>query len=360
MDELRTAERRAMRRALDLAATPGLPLGPNPRVGCVVLSSSGEQLGEGFHRGAGTPHAEVVALSRCRPGAEPAVAVVTLEPCRHVGRTAACTDALRAAGVRRVVIGHPDPTPSAGGGAQLLRAAGIQVVEAMPTDIADRAAALVAPWLFGLAHQRPWVTWKVATTLDGRAAARDGSSRWITGPAARRDVHAVRAAHDVVLVGTGTALVDDPELTVRDGCGRALPHQPARAVMGLRDLPAHARAVAGPGRLIRLRTRDVDAALGDLFALGLRRVLLEGGPQLAAAFLGAGVVDEIVAYVAPALLGAGPAALADLGVVSIDDALRPRLVDVAVITDPPPDPSTAGTGPAADIRLTLRLDPPGA
>ncbi len=332
-------EQVALERALDLASTPGVPSGPNPRVGCVLLSAEGETVGEGFHRGAGNPHAEVEALRSVPPGRKAVTAVVTLEPCRHTGRTPPCVEALVAAGITRVVFAHRDPTPQAGGGGEALRAAGVTVVEAH----AARAAEVLRPWLFGVERGRPWVTWKVAATLDGRIAARDGSSRWITGAAARADVHELRAAHDVVLVGTGTLLADDPALTVRLPDGRDAPTQPTRAVMGLRPIPGDARVLTG-GPFLTLPTRDVGQALAELYEKGLWRVFLEGGGRLAAAFLRAGVVDEIVAYVAPALLGDGTPMVGDLGIGSIGDALRHRLVAVDVL------PREAPT----DVRITLR------
>lgn len=332
-------EQAALERALDLAATPGVLSGPNPRVGCVLLSAGGEVAGEGFHRGAGNPHAEVEALRSVPPGVKPVTAVVTLEPCRHTGRTPPCVDALIAAGIARVVFAHRDPTPQGGGGGDALRAAGVTVVEAP----AVRAAEVLRPWLFGVEHGRPWVTWKVAATLDGRIAARDGSSRWITGAAARADVHELRAAHDVVVVGTGTLLADDPALTVRLPDGRDAPTQPARAVMGLRPIPSDARILTG-GPVLALQTRDVGQALATVYEKGMWRVFLEGGGRLAAAFLKAGAVDEIVAYVAPALLGDGTPMVGDLGAGSISDAIRHRLVAVEAL--PPEDP--------IDVRVTLR------
>ncbi len=337
-------EAEAMARALALAATPGVPLGPNPRVGCVLLAPDGRVVAEGFHRGAGTPHAEADALARAGTAAVGTTAVVTLEPCNHTGRTGPCSHALVAAGVRRVVYAIADPNTVATGGTATLRAAGIDVEHGL---MADEARALNRAWLHGLAHGRPLVTWKFATTLDGRSAAADGTSQWITGAAARRDVHRLRAACDTVLVGTGTVLVDDPRLTVRDEHGRDVEHQPMRAVMGLRDLPPAAKVLDGAAPMIHLRTHDPHDALAQLHARGRQHVFLEGGPVLAAAFVRAGLVDEIVAYVAPVLLGAGPLAVADLGIGTIGAALRPTTADVTVIG------GEDGTSP--DVRITMRL-----
>lgn len=336
----------AMTRALTLARRG--PLGENPRVGCVVLDHSGAIAGEGWHEGVGTAHAETVALTRAGERARGGSVVVTLEPCAHHGRTRPCVDELIDAGVAQVVYGVPDPNPVASGGAAGLASAGVDVIEIGDPTLRAQAVDLVAKWAFAVGHGRPFMTWKLATTLDGRSAASDGSSRWITGPLARDDVHRLRAESDTVLVGTGTVVTDDPQLTVRSITGVRSRRQPRRAVMGLRELPADARVfdLEGDGdHVVRLRTRDPRAALAELWQAGSRQVLLEGGPTLAASFVQAGYVDEVVAYVAPALLGAGASAVGDLGLGSIDDARRFDLVDATVI----------GT----DVRLTMRALAPG-
>ncbi len=309
----------AMTLALDLATTPGVPLGPNPRVGCVLLRE-GRLLAQGYHRGAGHPHAEVDALAHC---ADPrgATAVVTLEPCNHHGRTGPCSLALIDAGVTRVVYALADPNPAAAGGAETLRAAGVDVAGPL---LEDQARAVNRAWLSGLTQARPLVTWKFAASLDGRSAASDGTSQWITGPEARADVHRLRGECDVILAGTGTVATDDPLLTVRDG----RPHQPLRAVMGLRTLDPEHRVFNHDAETVLLRTREPGEALAELYAMGRRHVWLEGGPTVAAAFLRAGLVDEVIAYIGPVLLGAGRAAVADIGVGTIDQALRLTLLDV--------------------------------
>jgi len=322
------AEQRAMRRALELAATPGVPLGPNPRVGCVLLDDDGRTVAEGFHRGAGTAHAEADALARAGVAARGTTAVVTLEPCNHTGRTGPCAQALVEAGVRRVVVAQRDPNPVATGGTATLRAAGVEVVHGL---CEDQARALNRVWTFAVDHRRPFVTWKFATSLDGRSAAADGTSRWVSSPAARRDTHRLRALCDTMLVGTNTVAVDDPLLTVRDEHDRPLVQQPLRAVMGERELDPGRRVFDGQAESLHLRTRDPHAALAELYARDRQHVFLEGGPTLAAAFLRAGLVDEIVAYVAPMLLGTGRSAVADLGIGTISDALRPEVTDVTVL-----------------------------
>jgi diaminohydroxyphosphoribosylaminopyrimidine deaminase/5-amino-6-(5-phosphoribosylamino)uracil reductase len=334
------AERRAMQRALDLAQTPGVPTGPNPRVGCVLLADDGQVVAEGYHRGAGTPHAEVDALTRAGHRARGTTAVVTLEPCNHTGRTGPCAQALVEAGVARVLYAQPDPNPLAAGGAETLRAAGITVEHGL---LAVEAHEVNRTWTFAIRHGRPFVTWKFAATLDGRSAAADGTSRWVSSPAARLDTHRLRGRADVVLAGTGTVLVDDPELTVRDQAGTTLPRQPLRAVMGLRDLPSGRRVLNDAAETAVLKTRDPAEALAQLRHRGRQHVFLEGGPTLGAAFLRAGLVDEVIAYVAPMLLGDGICAVADLGISTITDAVRFEAVDIAVV----------GEGNDANARFTL-------
>ncbi len=338
----RDDERTAMVRALELARSPGVPLGPNPRVGAVLLAPDGTTLAEGFHRGVGTPHAEVDALSRAGGRAAGATAVVTLEPCNHTGRTGPCSQALLAAGVARVVFAQADTSPVARGGAETLRRAGVAVDGGL---LAEQARAVNRAWTFAADHRRPFVTWKLATTLDGRSAAADGTSRWVSSAPARRDAHLLRGRCDAILVGTGTVLTDDPQLTVRDEGDADLPpeRQPLRVVMGRRPVPPDSRVLDDAAGTVVLPTRDPHEALTALFERDRQHVLLEGGPTVAAAFLRAGLVEEVVAYVAPTLLGAGRSAVGDLGVRSIGDAVHLDVVDV----------TTLGTGPETNVRLTL-------
>jgi diaminohydroxyphosphoribosylaminopyrimidine deaminase/5-amino-6-(5-phosphoribosylamino)uracil reductase len=340
------AEQRAMRRALALAVTPGVPLGPNPRVGCVLLAPDGTTVAEGFHRGAGTPHAEAAALAEAGDAARGTTAVVTLEPCDPTGRTGPCSEALIAAGVRRVVFAQSDPNPVARGGADRLRAAGIEVESGL---LAAEAEAVNRSWTFAVTHGRPFVTWKFATTLDGRSAAADGTSRWVSSRAARLDTHRLRARCDTMLVGTNTVDVDDPELTVRDELDQPVAVQPLRAVMGLRDLPGDRRIFNERAETVHLRTRDPLEALARLHELDRRHVFLEGGPALARSFLQAGLVDEVVAYVAPMLLGAGTSAVADLGIGTISEARHLRVTDVHVLT--------GHDGEDTNVRLTMSPHP---
>lgn len=334
------AEERAMARALELARTPSVPNGPNPRVGCVLIDAAGTTVAEGFHQGAGTPHAEVDALDRAGARARGTTAVVTLEPCNHTGRTGPCAETLVQAGVARVVFAQADPNPVAAGGAESLRDAGVDVVSGL---LADQARALNRVWTFAVTRRRPFVTWKLATTLDGRSAAKDGTSRWVSSVAARHDTHRLRALCDVVMAGTGTVLVDNPQLNVRHTDETPLAHQPLRAVMGLREVPAGSRVLDESAETVLLRTRDPREALDELFTRDRQHVFLEGGPTLAAAFVKAELVDEIVVYVSPVLLGAGTSSVADLGITRIADALRPDVDDVTVL----------GDGPDRNVRITL-------
>jgi diaminohydroxyphosphoribosylaminopyrimidine deaminase/5-amino-6-(5-phosphoribosylamino)uracil reductase len=342
--EVSTSEREndvaLMRRALELAARG--PLGdPNPRVGAVIADADGLLVGEGFHEGAGTPHAEVMALSQAGAAASRGTAVVTLEPCAHTGRTGPCAQALIEAGVARVVFAQSDPTPSARGGAMLLEEAGVRTTAGV---LAAESTLLNDAWTFSFVHGRPKVTWKFAATLDGRSGAADGSSRWITGQLARADVHRLRAECDAILVGTGTVIADDPALTVRRPDGSTTARQPLRVVMGLRPIPETARVRDVAARTLLLSTHDPVQALKELAEQEIHHVWLEGGPTVAAVFLRAGLVDEVIAYLAPALLGAGSPALGDLGIRSMDQALRLSPHEVTVI------------GP--DIRVRARIATP--
>ena len=226
----------AMRGALAASAQVLGTTSPNPPVGAVALDPDGELVGSGASAPPGGPHAEVNALREAGERARGGTVAVTLEPCRHTGRTGPCTQALLAAGVRRVVVACADPTELAGGGAQELRAAGVEVTTGLLEDEVRRGP--LEAWLTSQRTGRPFLTWKYAATLDGRAAAADGSSRWITGDAAREDVHRLRAEVDAVLAGVGTVLADDPQLTVRPDPG----HQPLRVVVDSnRRAPSSAR-----------------------------------------------------------------------------------------------------------------------
>jgi diaminohydroxyphosphoribosylaminopyrimidine deaminase/5-amino-6-(5-phosphoribosylamino)uracil reductase len=319
-----------MARARELGESVLGTTSPNPAVGAVILSADGAPVGEGATAPPGGPHAEITALAQAGERARGGTAVVTLEPCAHTGRTGPCADALLAAGIARVVVAVPEPTELAVGGADRLRAAGVDVV--LGVEQAAAEAGALAAWLTGIREQRPYVVWKVAATLDGRVAAADGSSRWITGEQARAAVHRLRATCDAVVVGSGTALTDDPQLTVRDEDGRTVAHQPLRVVVDRRDrVPATARVHDHTAPTLVSSAADPSALLAELFDRDVRRLLLEGGPTLVAAFLRAGLVDEAVIHLAPKLLGAGPSLVSDLGIPSIGRALSFSVVDVTLL-----------------------------
>ncbi|MET9668604.1 bifunctional diaminohydroxyphosphoribosylaminopyrimidine deaminase/5-amino-6-(5-phosphoribosylamino)uracil reductase RibD [Streptomyces sp. NPDC006475] len=331
------ADSTAMGRAIMLAARGLGSTSPNPVVGCVITDASGRIVGEGYHQRAGGPHAEVHALRDAGEGARGGTAYVTLEPCNHTGRTGPCSQALVDAGIGRVVYAVADPNPQATGGGDTLRAAGIPAEAGL---LAEEAAAGNTAWLTAMRRGRPFVRWKYAATLDGRIAAADRTSRWITSPEARADVHRLRAEADAVVVGSGTARADDPHLAVRGIEGAT---QPLRVVLDteatvvkpgarvLDDAAPTLVAIADDATtdlpdVVRLpragRGLSVPALLAALHERGVRSVLLEGGPTLAGAFVAEGAVDEVVGYLAPVLLGAGPAALADAGISTLPEALR--------------------------------------
>jgi diaminohydroxyphosphoribosylaminopyrimidine deaminase/5-amino-6-(5-phosphoribosylamino)uracil reductase len=357
------AEQRAMRAACALSAAALGRTSPNPPVGAVVLGPGGDVVGQGTTSPAGGAHAEVHALAEAGERARGGTLVVTLEPCRHTGRTGPCTTAVLDAGISRVVSACADPTPDAAGGAALLRAAGVGVETGVLSDEVERGP--LEAWLTSRRLGRPFVTWKYAATLDGRSAAADGTSRWITGDLARADVHRLRAEADAVVAGVGTVLADDPLLDARPAGGAPGPVQPLRVVVDSAGrTPLSARALAGSApAVVAMRAADAVRDPGyprtlalptgadgrvDLIALLDRlatehdvvSVLLEGGPTLAGAFVAAGLVDRVVGYVAPALLGDGPPALAGAGVGTIGAAHRLRLDEVVRVGD--------------DVRLTLR------
>jgi diaminohydroxyphosphoribosylaminopyrimidine deaminase/5-amino-6-(5-phosphoribosylamino)uracil reductase len=327
------AEIAAMHRALVLAETVRGRTAPNPAVGAVVLDADGHLVGEGATAPAGGPHAEVVALAAAGEQARDATVVVTLEPCNHTGKTGPCTEALIAAGVRRVVYALDDPNPEAAGGAARLRDAGIEVLAGVAAEQAHSGA--LRPWLFAIQAGRPFVTWKYAATLDGRVAAADLSARWISSAASRADAHIFRASVDAIVVGSGTVLADDPHLTVRGADDELASHQPLRVVLDRRHrVPQTARVLDGAAETLVLDTAVPRFALKALYDRGVRHVLLEGGPTVAGAFVEARCVDEVIAYLAPRLLGAGPAALGDAGITSLDEGVT---LDVDTVTRLGPD-----------------------
>lgn len=343
-----------MRRALDLARRGLGRTAPNPAVGCVLVAPNGQVVGQGWHHRAGLAHAEVEALRDAGPAAAGTTAYVTLEPCNHTGRTGPCTQALIQAGVVRVVVGAGDPNPQVNGsGVARLRDAGLSVDTGVEEAAAERVLAPFATWIL---TKRPLVVLKVATTLDGRIATSTGHSQWVTGPAARHDVHGLRNTHDAVMVGGGTLRVDNPALTTRlpDGSGR---NAKRIVVTASADLPATAQlftdGAASPlvltGEASDASRRlsdigndvvcvgagpdgvDLGAALDELGRRQITSVLVEAGSGLATSLLRDQLADRLIAYIAPKIVGgdglgwAGP-----LGIRTMDRSLR--LTDVSVRT----------------------------
>jgi diaminohydroxyphosphoribosylaminopyrimidine deaminase/5-amino-6-(5-phosphoribosylamino)uracil reductase len=311
-------ETRAMEHALQ-AALQG-PRGANPLVGAVVVGPDGQDLVTGYHRGAGTAHAEADAIAQAAAvglDLSGCTMVVTLEPCNHVGRTGPCAEAIIAAGITDVVYAVDDPHDPAAGGAATLRAAGIRVRSGLG---AEEALDLNRQWFEAVAAKRPFVTLHIAQTLDARIAAEDGTSQWISSPESLADNHGIRSRIDAILVGTQTVLVDNPRLTARDASGNPAPKQPVRAVMGLRGIPEDAAIHGDDGLAVHLPTRDPREALSMLYDAGTRHVMVEGGSSILSSFLAAGLVDELIVYLAPTLLGSGTPSLNGLGITSLPDA----------------------------------------
>jgi len=318
-------DERFMARALEIGKK-GDP-SPNPHVGAVVVAN-GEIVGKGHHERAGEDHAEVAAIRLAGKKAAGATLYVTLEPCNHVGRTPPCTDAILAAKIARVVVGCSDPNPHVeGGGIERLKKAGVEVVSGVMQPQAQR---LVAPWSKFVTAGIPYVSLKLALSLDGRIATRTGASKWVTGPEARARVHVIRAQHDAIAIGIGTALADDPRLTVRDAPGKS----PLRVVFDTKlRLPAHSRLVTTASEVPTwvicsedapssneeaLVVRGVEvlrapssaegridavAALKLLASRGVVTLLVEGGAELAGSMLAGRLADELHAFIAPLLLG---------------------------------------------------------
>jgi diaminohydroxyphosphoribosylaminopyrimidine deaminase/5-amino-6-(5-phosphoribosylamino)uracil reductase len=282
-------------RAIELAERGRGTTHPNPVVGAVVVASDGSVAGEGWHERKGEPHAEVHALDAAGERARGATMVVTLEPCAHHGSTPPCTDAIVAAGIRKVVVGARDPNPEAAGGIDRLEAGGVEV------EVVDsfEARRLNEAWRTWVSKGRPFVLYKAAATLDGRVTV--PGSRWVTGDESRRLVHELRASMDAVAVGMGTVRADAPRLDARDV---PVVRQPRRLAFGRGPLPA--------GSGLELRSGELDEELATLAAEGVQSLLLEGGPTLATAFLRQGLVDKLLLFVAPTIAGEGPRAFGDV------------------------------------------------
>lgn len=297
---------------------------PNPPVGCVILDAKGIPAGVAATEPVGGAHAEPQALAMAGARAVGGTAVVTLEPCNHEGRTPPCTQALINAGVARVVFAVTDPNPVAAGGAEYLKHNDIEVIRGF--ESARVADGYLRPWLHWQRTRTPHITLKTAGTLDGLAAATDGTSQWITGEVARERVHRDRSRRQAILVGSGTVRADDPRLTARKPDGSLYENQPLRIVVGHSDVPEDALIRGENFR--QIRTREPEKVVEVLADLGIIDCVLEGGPSLASAFLNAGLIDAVDSYVAPAMLGAGRPLVATQEATSISDITRFRLTRV--------------------------------
>jgi diaminohydroxyphosphoribosylaminopyrimidine deaminase/5-amino-6-(5-phosphoribosylamino)uracil reductase len=311
----------AMARAIDCAR---LGLGktfPTPLVGAVITNASGEVLGEGFHQGG--DHAEVIALNAAKEIPAGSIIYISLEPCNHHGKTPPCVDAIINAGIEKVVYAVADPNPAAAGGADHLRAAGIKVesgIGEVQSRLENRA------WLTKMELGRPRITWKIASTMDGKVAASDGSSKWITGELARTDVAQMRSQVDAIVTSTATVIADDPLMTSK-GFGK----NPVRIVMGTSQLNPAMQIFDDAAETVLIKSRNFD----ELFALakerGFNELLIESGPTLGTALLRENLIDEIVLFQAPTLLGSGTPSIGDLGITNISGRLDFEISDVEVI-----------------------------
>ena len=316
----------AMRQALKLALR-GPAFGINPQVGAVILDQNHDVIAEGWHEGSGTDHAEVMAIKNAKAvlagqlteGKLPLglTAVVTLEPCNHTGKTGPCAIALIDAGISQVVYASSDPGETSANGAATLRAAGIRVIEGVLKAEADEQSRV---WLTATKQGRPFVTLKWASSLDGRAAAEDGTSQWISGRASRADAHLRRSEVDAILVGTGTVKADDPTLTARKPDGSLYEHQPLRVILGETAISAKKRIFNDDAETIQLFTHSVHGALAELHVRGIKHLMVEGGPKVASKFIKLGLVNEYITYLAPMLIGGERTAFGRLGIDTMAEA----------------------------------------
>jgi len=319
----------AMARAIE-CATFGLgKTFPNPIVGAVITSATGEFISEGFHQGG--DHAEVIAIGTAKEIPAGSVIYITLEPCNHHGKTPPCVDAIIAAGIKKVVFAVTDPNPVATGGTERLQESGIEVksgIGEVQARLENRA------WLTKIGKSRPRITWKIASTMDGKVAATDGSSKWITGEIARADVARIRSQADAIVTSTATVIADDPLLTSK-GLGK----NPVRIVMGITELSSNSKILGTDAETVLIKSRDSKDLISLVKVRGFNQILIESGPTLGTALLRADLVDEIILYQAPTFLGSGKASIGDLGISSISDRLDFEIADVEIL--------------GADLKITL-------
>ena len=293
---------------------------PNPNVSAAIYGEDGSLISDGFHnRKVSVDHAEVVALKKAGSAARGATMVVSLEPCAHTGTTPPCVQAIIDAGIAKVMYAVADPNPIAAGGAQKLADAGIVVEqrESAELNFVQRA------WLHKERTGRPLMIWKVATTLDSKVAASDGTSQWITGPESREDVQVLRAQSDAILIGTNTALVDNPHLIPRGHDAR-----PVRVICGEQEVPATNKVFDDEARTITVKSKSIPELMKVLSDEGFNQVLVEAGPTLGSALMASGNIDELIVYQAPKMLGAGKEFVSHLGISTLDDFLELELLSV--------------------------------
>jgi diaminohydroxyphosphoribosylaminopyrimidine deaminase/5-amino-6-(5-phosphoribosylamino)uracil reductase len=319
----------AMRRANEISKLGLGKSSPNPIVGAVIVGDDGQIIGEGFHHSLdGGSHAEVVALSKAGLRAKGATLYVTLEPCNHIGKTPPCTEAIKAAGIKKVVFAVSDPNPIAHGGAQALTDAGIVVEQGL---LKDEVAFTNRAWLRKVNSSRPYITIKVAASLDGKVAALDGSSKWITNEISRSDVAVLRSQCDAIVTGTGTVLADDPFLTVRNVERERFDFKPVRVILGRREIPLNSKVLDKSAETIQIKGND----LSELIKLGKARawnqILIEAGPTLTSAFLKAGLFDEVFLYQAPTLLGSGLDFASQLEIKTLNQRLDLELLSADLL-----------------------------
>jgi len=317
-----------MQRAIALSENGLGRTAPNPIVGAVIIGTDGSVIAEGFHdRTSCADHAEVVALKIAGDRAQGSTMYVTLEPCNHTGTTAPCTQAIIDAGIKSVVYAVSDPNPVAAGGAAVLKAAGIEVVAGVGVDEATHSNRA---WLTKIIKGRPFITWKVAATLDGKVAAMDGTSKWITNEESRADVQKVRRRVDAIMVGTQTVIADNPHLVPHDG---AAIKNPLRIVCGTQELPKGAQVFdsAAPTKVIA--SKDLEVVAAELLATGVNHILLESGPTLATALLQAGILDELMLYQGASVLGAGKSFIADFGITTVNNAMSMQRISTETFGD---------------------------
>ena len=318
----------AMQRAIALSEKGLGKCAPNPIVGAVILDASGKIVSEGFHdRMTSKDHAEVVAIKSAGNQTKGATMVVTLEPCNHTGSTGPCTQAIVDSGISTVVFAVKDPNVVAAGGADALRAAGIKVVDgvmAKESSWANRA------WLIKIEKSRPYFVWKVATTLDAKIAASDGTSKWISNEVSRSDVQRLRRESDAILVGTNTVIVDNPHLIPR-GDFYGYSSNPIRIIFGEGNVPADSKVFDSAAETIQVKSRDLSELVSKLNGLDINQVFVEAGTTLASAMVAGGLMDELVIYQAPALLGSGKSFFADESKSTIEDQMRLEHISTEVL-----------------------------